>query len=93
MLQGAELKVPLVPLSAEGYTRVEHGQTNAGDDDHGTLEDHECDFLVCERAVETLVEFCRAEYGSHEDGNGGDSEAWVVLARYNRGVVVDGTYR
>lgn len=84
LLKGAELEVPLVPLSAEADTWVEQGQADAGDDDHGALEDHECDFLVCERAVETLVEFCRAEDGAHEDGDGGDGEAWVVLVRHIR---------
>lgn len=93
LLQGAELEVRLVPLSAEGDTWVEQGQRNAGNDDHGTLEDHKCEFIVCKCAVETLVEFYGAEDGSHEDGDGGDGEAWVVLARHSRGVVVDGTYR
>lgn len=75
LLQGAELEVRLVPLSAEGDARVESCQAKACDDDHGALEDHECDFLVCECAVESLVEFCGTEDGTHEDGDGGDGEA------------------
>lgn len=75
MLQGAELEVRLVPLSGKGDSRVERCQAKAGDDNHGALEDHECDFLVCECAVESLVEFCGTEDGTHEDGDGGGGEA------------------
>lgn len=89
LLQLAELEVPLVPLSAEGDTRVEQGEADTGDDDHGALEDHKCDFIVCERSVETLVELYGAEDGAHEDGYGGDGEAWAVLGRHGRGVMVE----
>lgn len=93
LLKGAELKVPLVPLAAEADAGMEHGKRDAGDDDHGALEDHECDFVVCELAVEALGQLGSAEDGTHEDGDGSDGEAWVVLARHSRGVVMDETYR
>jgi hypothetical protein len=93
LLNGTELEVRLVPLSAEGDTWVKHGQTDASDYDHGALEDHECDFVVCECPVKTLVEFRSAEDGAYEDGHCSDGKAWAVLARHGRGVTVGKTYR
>jgi hypothetical protein len=93
LLKSAELEVPLVPLSAEGDTRVEHAQTDASDDHHGALEDHKCDFVVCKCAIKTLVEFCSAEDRANKDGHCSDGKAWVVLARYGRGVAVGKAHR
>ncbi|KAL9580899.1 MAG: hypothetical protein Q9203_006120 [Teloschistes exilis] len=51
----------------EHETRVHGCDGDAGDGDHGTLKDHEGDFVVCETAGEAAAEFGDAEDGADVD--------------------------
>ena len=70
-----ELEVCLRPMTCKRNSRMEGRQREHGNDDHGTFEDHEGDFLVGEGAVETLAEFRDTVDGTDEDGKGGNSKS------------------
>lgn len=53
---------------------MQNGQAGSGDGDHGALENHEGDLLVCQAAVESTGQLGNTEDGSDEDAERGDAE-------------------
>jgi hypothetical protein len=53
---------------------VEDSQTDTCNTDHGTFQDHECDLLIGQRAVESAWELGAAENRTDEDCQSGHSE-------------------
>ena len=69
-----QAEVRLGPGAVEAEAGVEDGEEDAGDGDHGALEDHERGFVVGEGPVEAAGELGAAEDGADEDGEGGEGE-------------------
>lgn len=67
------------PEVAEDTAGVEESHGSDGEDDHGTLEDHEGDFVVGKLAVETVPELGDTVDASDEDENCGGEETLMML--------------
>lgn len=67
-------RLSLGPAAGEGDARVADGQHDAGDNDHGALEDHEQHLVVSEVAIEALIQLRHAVDAADEDGNGRDGD-------------------
>lgn len=64
----------LLPVMTDVATWVEDSHQEEGCDHHGTLKDHEGDFLVGELALETVCEFCNTEARANENEEEGSGE-------------------
>jgi hypothetical protein len=69
-----QVEVHVIPVTLEGHTRMQNSEGGGRDDDHGTFEDHECNLVVCQAAIESLRELSNTEDGADEDCQGCDSE-------------------
>ena len=63
----AEAEVGITKLALETPAGMEHGKRPDGDDDHRSFQDHEDNFVVGQRSIESLVEFCNTVDATDED--------------------------
>lgn len=67
-------EICLMPAALKAGARVENGQGDDGEDNHGAFEDHKCDFIVSQFAVKALLQFCHSEARPHKDEDCGSKE-------------------
>ena len=65
----AHLKICRVPSRLEAHARMEYRKTDDSDANHGSFEDHICDFLIGQLAMKPLTQLANSKAASRKDGH------------------------
>lgn len=74
-------EICLTPAALKANARVENGQGDDSEYNHGAFEDHICDFIVGQLAVKALFQFRHTEARSYKDEDCGSKEGFKKKER------------